>query len=208
MITNRYKFFYSASTLITLTFLIIGSCSSPKVQNAILSPEAKKIQVWKVELATDTASTGSDSLITDLRVDLKSKFVKKEYCAPYINEVEDDLRALGYHVVDGKITEGTIRLDIKGKKEKFWSVGIGARNGGDEEREWDTRGDPTEGHLSGKDVLIDTWKFLESDEIRSVKIEFFSLAGKSLGSATIKGGKIKPDFVAKAIDRMIKEGKY
>jgi len=34
------------------------------------------------------------------------------------------------------------------------------------------------------------------------------LSGKSIGQASISGGKIKPEFIAKTIDIMIKEGKY
>ncbi len=206
---KRNKVFTLAFVILMLSiFFIFGGCCGPKVNNARLSPEAKNIQVWKIELASDSTSTGADSLITDLRAELKSKYIKKEYCMPYIDAVEENLQACGYHVVDGDITEGTIRLDIKGKKEQFWTVEIGKRQSGEEEREWDSRGDPTEGHLSGKKVRVEGGKFLESDEIRSVKMEFFNLNGKSLGSATITGGKIKPGFVAKTIDRMIREGKY
>lgn len=190
------------------SILFFGGCCSPKVENAILSPEAKNIQAWKIEMAANSTSTEADSLITNLRADIKSKFVKKEYCEPYIDAVRDDLRGFGYHVVDGPVSEGTIRLDIKGKKEQFWTVQIGAEKSGENEREWDSRGDPTVGHLSGDEVMIQGGKFLESDEIRSVKIEFYDLNGKSLGQASITGGRIYPEFIAKTVDKMIREGKY
>jgi hypothetical protein len=208
MIFYRHKLLITAIVMLVVSILFFGGCCSPKVENAILSPEAKNVQAWKVELVVDSTSAMSDPLITDLRAGLKSKFVKEEYCAPYIETVRGELRARGYHVVDGPASDGTIWLDIKGKKEQFWTVLLGAEKEWDEEREWDSRGDPTEGHLSDDKVKIQEGKFLESDEIRSVKMEFYDINGKSLGQASILGGRIYPDFIARTIDKMIREGKY
>ena len=206
-IKNRIYGFSVLIIIFALSSLIIGGCCSPNVENSMLSPEAKNIQVWKIELAEDSA-TAADTLMANIRADIKSKYTKKEYCEPYIDAVGDKLRARGYHVVDGPVTEGTIRIDIKGYKEHFWMVRVGYEDDWKEELEWDSRGDPTEGHLSGDEVIIDAGKVLQTDEVKAVQIEFFDLSGKSMGQASISGCKVKPEFIAKAIDKMIKEGKY
>ncbi len=197
-----------AGILSVLYLLAIGGCGSPNVRDAILSPEAKNIQAWKIELAEDSTTTQADSLITNIRAELKSKYIKKEYCAPYIDAVREGLRARGYHIVKGPITEGTIRINIKGQKEHFWMIFVSDDDDLDAEQEWDSRGDPTGGHLSGEEIVVNPAKVLQTDEVRAVQLEFFDLSGKSIGQASISGGKIKPEFIAKTIDIMIKEGKY
>ena len=153
-------------------------------------------------------TTQADSLITNIRAELKSKYIKKEYCAPYIDAVREGLRARGYHIVKGPITEGTIRINIKGQKEHFWMIFVSDDDDLDAKQEWDSRGDPTGGHLSGEEIVVNPAKVLQTDEVRAVQLEFFDLSGKSIGQASISGGKIKPEFIAKTIDIMIKEGKY
>lgn len=195
--------------LIVLTCcLFIGGCCSPDVTGSILSPEAKNIQAWMIELAEDSAAVNSSSMIDDIRAETKSKYTKKEYCSPYLESLENKLRSRWYHIVDGPITEGTIRIDIEGHKEHFWIIRVGYEDDWKEELEWDSRGDPTDGHLGGEEIMVDASKALQEDEVKAVQIEFFDFNGKSLGQVKISGCEIKPEFTAKVIDKMIKEGKY
>lgn len=208
MISNKNKIYgFSLIVFSALLLLLISGCCSPNVENSMLSPEAKNIQAWKIELAEDS-TTVADTLMANIRAGIKSKYTKKEYCEPYLKAVGNKLQARGYHVVEGAVTEGTIRIDIEGYKEHFWMIRVGYDNDWKEEQEWDSRGDPTEGHLSGEDIIVDAAKVLQNDEVKAVQIEFFDLGGKSIGQASISGCNVKPEFIAKAIDKMIKEGKY
>jgi hypothetical protein len=208
MISNKNKIYgFSLIGLPVLLLLLVSGCCSPNVENSMLSPEAKNIQAWKIELAEDS-TTVADTLMANIRADIKSKYTKKEYCEPYLNSIGDRLRARGYHIVEGSVTEGTIRIDIEGYKEHFRMVRVGHDNDWKEELEWDSRGDPTEGHLSGDEILVDAAKVLQTDEVKGVQIDFFDLGGKSIGQASISGCKVKPKFIAEVIHRMIIKGNY
>jgi len=195
--------------LVVLTFcMFIGGCCSPDVAGSMLSPEAKNIKAWLIELVEDSTMANSSSMIDNIRAETKSKYSKEEYCLPYLKNLENNLRSRGYHIVDGPVTEGTIRIDIEGYKELFWIIRVGHEDGWQEELEWDSRGDPTEGHLGGEEIMVDALKALQEDEVKSVQLEFFDFNGRLLGQAKISGCKIKPEFIARVIDKMIKEGKY
>jgi len=192
----------SRITVVLFTMVVVimlSGCSSIKIKNTDIAPEISDVQAWKIVWAGDI-STDSES-IRELEESFKSKYAKKEYYADYLDQLTDNLRGLGYHIVDEDINVAEIRIDITGSKWIEAEYLDGDYNSIQDFRKRHHQADPGQ---TGGDGSISPI-VMTGDDVTAVVIVLTDEFGALLGSVEIDGKKITSEKTAAAIDKAIRE---
>ncbi len=191
----------AAILLVTALSVITVCCTSIKTDYADLSPEIKEVQAWKVVWAGDTIAADSRA-IREIEGSFKSKFARKEYYAEYLYQLAEQLRGLGYHVIDEDIPVAIIQVAISGTKWTEVEYLDSDANSIQDFRRRHHQDDP--GPSGGDDAIAPI--VLCGDDVTSVSVRLSGADGTSLGAIDISGDKITPEKAAGAIDKVIREG--
>jgi len=196
-----------------IIILIVG-CSKPNVKHSMVAPEAREIQVWLINLGIESQAADSSAAVRQFKKEFASELANEDYYLAYLEEVGRELSSLGHNVADGPVGEGTIRIKPSASKRSDIIIGPGTdlrliewnrlerqdTPSADDRSPWGDR------DRSGTEYVKPVYH--KTDEVRNVYIEMLGPEGKLLGAIDITGGKVKAEFVAKVIDRLIKEGEW
>ncbi|MCP4684035.1 MAG: hypothetical protein GY867_01180 [bacterium] len=191
--------------LLILALVLTWGCSSPKVSHTSISGEIKDIQHWRLEWvgAEQSPSVDIPGLFET------SKYTADEYCAKYVEQVKRKLtREYGHSFAENYPDIGLIQVELSGEKLSAYVPPFDTANlyqdvaPGD--RRWGTR---DEADLVGATTSL----FTDRDQVRKVRLRIFDLEGNPSGDVFIGEShedKIKPEFVARVIDEIIRTGRY
>jgi len=198
------KFRIFISVLIAIGMMMVG-CGKPNMRHSMIMPETGKIQAWSVMLVQDTVNTVETESVDMIESEFRSQYAQYEYRQEYVDEFADELRGMGFHIVEGDIAEGYIIIDISGGR---WSEIVITEDPVMSEKSFRERHgqfDPAEREsireYDARPILI------ESDEVRGVLIDLVDMEGDYLGSVKIAGDKIEPEEAAKILSRLVSEVK-
>lgn len=190
------KLLFDKVFFIVLAVFLIASCSSPNVQQSFISPETKDIEIWYIRHITQNAASDSLPSISATRDNLGID----DNIDRYIEAVEFHLMDKGIIISDSTPVSGIINLKVNdpGITGRLTYV----------KKEWNAPYEyqkPPPGIRDSADV------YFKETGIRPInynEIEILSSDGRFLGKATIDGQKIKPEFTARVIKELIKNGEY
>ncbi len=196
---------------IGLGFLLLATaftwgCSSPKVSHTSISGEIKDIEHWRLEWI----GTEGSAAIEIPGLYEKSKYTAEEYCTRYVEDVKRKLsQTYGQSFAENYAQIGLIQVELFGEKLSAYVPAPG------EDRPsgsitWEDRGGATRA-VNEPDGNNRTWFLFGRDAVRKVRLRFFDLGGNPSGDVFIGESyldKVKPEFVAKVIDEIIRTGRY
>ncbi|MEW5923707.1 MAG: hypothetical protein AB1746_06945 [Candidatus Zixiibacteriota bacterium] len=198
-----------------LVLLIVISCGSPpKVSHSMIASETAKIQVWKTTLGVVRESDDSNPGLTRLNNEFASELANQSFYNAYTEQVGNQLTGLGHHLVSGNVTEGIILIKPLAKKRRstLFDSGYNQKLVAWNQMEQD---DVPSSDLRAVNFANATRPMnyvkttnSKSDDVREVYVEFIGPGGMFMGSTVIYGNKVRPEFVAEVIDRLIREGKW
>ncbi len=192
---------------IVLVMAVLTGCNSPKVTHSLILPEANQVQAWAIALETDTSNTDKTG-IEILEREYKSQYAQREYAALYVKEISRNLETHGYHLVDTAYAGATVRIRLTGQKwtdSYDWNIDEQSRTDIDQRHHRKSpESDPNPINTAMMPVVV------KGDHVTSVHIEIISRVGKSLGQVDIaaSGDGLKPEFIAKVVDKLIQSGTY
>jgi len=206
---------HGAFSIILAGMLIcVVGCCKPSVMHSMLSPEAKEIQVWLIDLGIDSFPADTSAAMVQLRKDFVSELANEEFYRDYLAHVGREMTALGYNIAAGPVGEGIVRIKPDAQKRTHIFLGPDSdqrliewnRMEQDDTPSRDDRSSARKTGEGGTEYVKPI--FRETDAVRNVYIEIIGHDGKFLGSVDITGGKVKAEFVAKVLDRLIREGEW
>ncbi len=174
--------------------MLIG-CSSPHVQPSLISPETKSIDTWYINLVNDRTAADSLPSIAALR----QEFGVDEKAKDYIEAVKIHLVDNGINVSDDPTDAvGTINVKVQGPGMygEIHDVQKGMQAGYTKRAPDDT------------DTLTSYVELKETNNVSEVNINLKSPDGRFLGQVDIDGHRIKPEFTADVIKKLIRTGEY
>lgn len=207
MINANKRRYCSAGLMIVLVSAILTGCCSPRVTHTLILPEARQVQAWAIVLDADT--TASDGInIEVLEREYKSQYAQREYAELYVNEVSRNLETYGFHFVDTAYAGATVLIKLTGQRwtdSYEWNIDTQSRtelNQRHHRRTPESDSDPV--NTAMMPVVI------KGDYVTSVHVNIIARDGKSLGQADIaaSGDGVKPEFIARVVDRLIQTGSY
>ncbi|PKK83774.1 MAG: hypothetical protein CVT49_07075 [candidate division Zixibacteria bacterium HGW-Zixibacteria-1] len=215
MIRGRTGIFNKSCAMLILGLAFVIACGcNPKVMHSMMAPETGKVQVWVIDLGMDTLSADTSFAFTQLKKEFTSELANEQYYREYLDQVGEELGTLGHQIAGGPVAEGTIL--IKPGAQKRYTVTVGSnydqrliiwnRMEQQEAPGEDKRSNPHSHEIRPTDYVKPVYH--NSDAVRDVYIEITGADGKLLGAIDITGGKVKPEFVAEVLDRLIRDGKW
>jgi len=198
--TGRIRYILQPAIII-IGIIAVWGCSSLKVNHIDISPEIRDVQAWRIVWIGDESA--DSETIRKLEESFKSKYAKKEYYADYLVQLANELRGLGYHIIDEDINVAEIKIDITGSKWTEAEYLDGDYNSIQDFRKRHHQDDPGQ---TGGDGSISPI-VMTGDDVTAVIVELTDEAGASLGSIEIDGKKITSKVTASAINNVIRESK-
>ena len=173
---------------------LIG-CSSPHVQQSFISPETKSVDAWYLNLVSSRQSADSLPSIEAFR----REFGVDEKAKQFIDAIKIHLSDNGINVTDNPDdAAGTINITVQGPG-MYGEIR-------------DIHANPKTGYTKPPPAVRDTLdsyvKLKETNDVSEIYINLKSPDGRFLGQADIDGHRIKPEFTADVIKKLIKQGEY
>ena len=197
------------AALILISLLYVG-CGGPAVTHTSISGEVQNVQHWRLEWVGlgDSLQQGKPE-ITGLND--PSKYTLETYCTKYIDKVKAELAGKYNHSLAENFPEfGRIEITLTG--EKF--------------PDYVPPGDTSQRHLypdispDGRDSYAGSGfnlsgalhrLFTDDDRVRGVNLKIFDSRANLAGEVFIGDSpddRIKPNYVAKVIDQILRTGRY
>jgi len=198
---GKWKLF----SLFALSAVFLLGCSSPKVGHTSISGEIKEIEHWRLAWV----GTEGSSAVEILGLYEKSKYTAEEYCTRYVEDVKRKLiRTHGQSFAENYPQTGLIQVELLGEKLPAYVPAP------EEDRApggivWEDRGGETRAVY--RPDTVGQWYLFGRDQVRKVRLRFFDATGTLLGDVLIGEShtdNVKPEFVAKVIDEIIRTGRY
>ena len=201
--------------LLPLWAVFLFACGgNPGVMHSMIASETSHIQVWRLDLGVDTLVSDTSAGISELMKRFSSEFANEQYYRDFLGTINAKLGSYGHQMTTGIATEGTILIKPSAKK---WYGGttsspfdqrlIGWNRLEQKDASTDNYQSAGPGYEPWPVKYVDT-KIKQNDAVRNVYIEITDMDGRLLGTIEIFGKKVKPEFVAEVIDRLIREGKW
>lgn len=211
--SRRFSLFAGLFLLWAVLPLVCGC--NPRVMHSMIAPETGHIQVWRLDLGMDALASDTSLGMAQIRKEFTSELANEQYYRSFLGQVSAKLGSLGHQMATGEATEGTILIKPGAQKRRQIVMGslndqrliVWNRMENEEAPAEDNRSQPGHSH-EPRPVNYVKPVFKQSDAVRNVYIEITDMNGRLLGTIDISGGKVKPEFVAKVIDRLIREGKW
>lgn len=185
--------------------MFMGGCTAPSVSHTSISGEVRNIEHWRIVWI---GAVGSPAVSIPGLYE-KSKYTAAEYCLKYVDEVKQKLtRSYNRSFAENFPDVGVIEIELTGNKLSVY-VPTPSEVGTSGSITWEDRGGSTRAvnrPESGEHAFI-----FGRDKVRRVRLRLFDLEGNPSGDIFIGDShqdNVKPDFVAKVIDEILRTGKY
>jgi len=173
---------------------LIG-CSSPHVQQSLISPETRSVDAWYINLVNDRTNTDSLPSIEAFR----QEFGVDEKAKEFIDAIKIHLVDNGINVIDDpNDAVGTINVKVQGPG-MYGEIHDIRKN---------TQTGYTKPPPAVRDTMTSYVKLKETNDVSEININLKSPDGRFLGQADIDGHRIKPKFAADVIKKLIRTGEY
>ncbi len=195
-----------------LAGLLFLACSKPNVMHSAINGEVKQIALWKLEYNSSVLKGIGETETSDSEDESNNNTAMESHSRDYTEKLKKELTKHGFNFSINNTFQGNIILQI----QWYTPYPTETRNvSADEIREHKEKR-KREGYVTDDDTipvsdLADWILFGKKYKVYSLKIEVFDAYGQNLGEISLQedwGGNIKPDFAAKAIAKIITEGKY
>jgi hypothetical protein len=203
--------YFTIASLVLITMVTL-SCGKPGVKHTSIDGEVKLIKSWELQFVDMDIISSKFGLNQFDMVDSLEMEARSDHTRGFAEQIKSILISRGHKFAHGRKTRGAISIGIKWRKIKKYEKAperFEDRLYNEEEfRRQDKR------HRDSLDIDVSYlgWKlFGKMYEISKVEVDILDKSGRSLGRIYIGGkssDKVKPDYVADVIDKILNEGKY
>ncbi len=184
---------------------VIG-CGGPTVKHSSISGEIRTVEHWKIvwaeESATDKTSASQASQAS------KAWRSHESYCTEFIDRLQSKLtHDYGYTFGENFPVTGTITVELHGGTLSDYVPETDTTNLYDDISPTDDRYSRNEFDVATAAVVLLSGR----DRVRTVHLVLTDTEGKHCGEVIVggePGDHVKPDYVAKVIDEILRTGKY
>ncbi len=204
-----YKFWLRTIPPMILGSVLLMACSRPAVKHTSIGGEVKEIAAWRVvvEDITDIPAEGSPDFDADRQ---RGLLFREKATTAYREKILDGLRENDLPVFSSG-DDAVINIKINWHKSQVVTPQLRE----EEQRAWREDRERA-GYISGDSLKVRLDEvavaFLpEDNQVNRVEVDLSDGSGFSLGKIFIGDrveGQVKPEFVAKVIAKILREGKY
>ncbi|MBD3257020.1 hypothetical protein GF377_01210 [candidate division GN15 bacterium] len=200
--------YIAAITLVLgVSSAVLIGCGKPAVKHTAISGEVREIGNW--HLMCEGVGDVDLRPINLKRFDSQNEYTAREYCTKFSIETRRELASkYGYTLAENFPRNGTIHLELESEKLSLWVPSPDTSNLYNDISPNDNI-DRTESDLNIVGAAASL--FSDRDYVKEVTVTLRDVNDNLLGTVIIggkEGDRVKPSYVAKVIDEVLREGRY
>jgi len=204
-----YKFWLRIIPPMILGSVLFMACSRPAVKHTSIGGEVKEIAAWRVviEDITDIPAEGSPDFDADRQ---RGLLFREKATADYRDKIISGLRENDLPVSSSG-DNAVIKIKINWYKSQVITPTLREEEQRARQEDRERAGSIRDDSLTVELDKVAAAFLPEDNQVNRVEVDLSDGSGFSLGKIFIGDrveGQVKPEFVAKVIARILREGKY